>query len=165
MKPRAFEFSHTQLCALLDYEPTTGIFTWKSTGSGKTKVHPGTITSMGYITIVVLGKQYMAHRLAWFHFYGIAPRDRVDHKDTNKLNNAISNLREATSAQNSWNRKCAKCNKLGVKGVTNSRGKFKVHCSIAGKHTYIGTFSTLAEASEAYRQAAEASYGNFARAK
>ena len=165
MKPRPFEFTHAQLLSQLAYEPNTGVFTWKTTGSGKTSMHPGTLTQGGYLVIVVLGKAYMAHRLAWFHFYGVPPTDRIDHIDNDKLNNRISNLREASSAQNSQNRKLTTQNKLGVKGVTSSRGRFKVHCSIAGKHTYIGSFDTLVEAAEAYKQAASNSYGEFARTK
>lgn len=46
---------------------------------------------------------WQAHRLLWELVYGYVP-DEVDHKDGNRTNNTLSNLREVSAAINARNR-------------------------------------------------------------
>ncbi|MBJ2270846.1 HNH endonuclease [Pseudomonas sp. MF6772] len=58
----------------------------------------------GYWNFTYKGKALAAHRIVWELHNGPIPAGwLVDHKDRNKLNNRIENLRLATKAQNSAN--------------------------------------------------------------
>lgn len=82
--------SYERLRELLYYVPKEGIFysmkTNKQIGSTKNSRVP-------YILVGIDGKQYYGHRLAWLYMTGEEPKDIVDHKDGNGLNNKWENLR------------------------------------------------------------------------
>ena len=88
---------------LLHYNPRTGIFTWKIS-SKYSCVKIGDIAGCknkdGYIIIGIDGKNYQAHRLAWFYTYGVWPKDQLDHEDHIRHHNWIDNLREVTHLKN-----------------------------------------------------------------
>jgi hypothetical protein len=67
---------------------------------GKPDGSAGTKSTFGYWQIVVSNRSYFAHRLAWLYEYGQWPAMFLDHVDGNKVNNAISNLREVTHKEN-----------------------------------------------------------------
>src|SRR5690348_14306740 len=118
----------SELRAMLNYDPETGLFTWRHTGKGR-KATVGS-NSHGYVSIrlTVRGKKkgYLAHRLAWFYTYGEWPKNLIDHIDMNPANNAISNLREATHSTNKANRRAPANNSTGFKGVSFNKayGKY-----------------------------------------
>lgn len=91
----------------------------------------------------------------------------VDHRDTNGLNNAWSNLRAATKSQNNANTRTAKNNKAGVKGVMRDKHgrRWVAQIKPGGKSMHLGTFDTQEEASAAYGAAAAKFFGEFARTK
>ena len=66
--------------------------------------------------IGINGKIYRAHRLAWLYMTGKWPKEEIDHKDTNSLNDKIENLRICNDFQNKANRKTPSTNKTGFKG-------------------------------------------------
>lgn len=150
---------------MLNYDPLTGIFTWK-VRSGR--AHPGKVAgsqhSKGYWHIRIEGRLWMAHQLAWFMTYEIWPEFDVDHEDTNKLNNRICNLREATRSQNCCNQGKRVTNTSGYKGVSPSNGRWKAQINIDGKRKNLGRFDTSELAAAAYAEAAKIHHGNFARA-
>lgn len=85
----------------------------------------------------------------------------VDHKDRNPLNNQKSNLRLATSSQNSANSK-SRCRQYkGVWKGPKSKG-WTAYIKMDGKPTCIGTYKTEVEAAYAYDNAARKIYGEFA---
>lgn len=133
------------LKSILDYNPETGIFTWKIS-SGSTK--PGNIAGYnrndGYILIRANNKSYLAHRLAWFYINGKFP-NIIDHINRNKSDNRICNLREATKSQNQCNQKIRKNNTTGVKGVyfDKYRNKFVSELAIDNKKIFIGRFDSI----------------------
>ena len=151
--------SQKELQALLNYNPDTGVFTWKNDRGGTAKKNSiaGSTTPKGYITIRVKMKSYLAHRLAWLYIHGYMPKI-IDHAIKNDpalghFNNRISNLRPATKSQNQANRPKNKNNTSGYKGVSWSKFHKKWVAQCNGK--YLGLFSCKQEAFVAYNKAAD----------
>jgi hypothetical protein len=118
---------------------------------------------MGYVLVGVDGPQYLAHRLAWLYMTGAWPDAEVDHIDGNRANNAWSNLRLASRSQNIANSGLRVTNTTGFKGVFKARKKFNAKITVNYKSVNLGNFDTKEEASAAYKRAAQAAFGEFAR--
>ena len=116
-----------ELKEFLDYNPDTGIFIWKKQVAQNIKVgqEAGAMNSNGYIQIRFKNSPYLAHRLAYYMYYGIHPLEKlVDHIDGDKTNNKIDNLRLATNSQNGMNRvSLAINNTSGATGVVWNKTK------------------------------------------
>lgn len=163
--------SQERLKELLSYDPLTGVFLWRVKRCNKM---PGDVAgcnkNRNYTVVYVEGKFYRAHRLAWFYMNGVWPSTFIDHRDTNKHNNAWDNLRLATKSQNQANVGLIKSNASGFKGVSRysagqSYGKpWQASIRKDGKSRHLGHFSTQKEAHAAYVLAAETIFGEFARA-
>lgn len=104
-------------------------------------------------------KQIYLHRL----ILGINnPSILVDHKDFNGLNCQRSNLRRATSSQNSSNRRGRGTSKfLGV-CWDNSNKKWKASIRIDKKSKHLGLFINQEHAALAYNKMATRIYREFA---
>lgn len=106
---------------IIAYDPLSGVFTWKENRGGSAKVgsKAGAYREAdGYTHIFIFGKQWLAHRLAWTLENNLIPDCmEVDHIDGDRQNNAIRNLRLATSSQNKFNACLRKDSVTGVKGV------------------------------------------------
>lgn len=142
----------------LDYSPDTGEFHWKFKANrhvNKGDVAGSLHSGRGYRDIKIGGSMYRAHRLAWFLCNGEWPIGQVDHIDGNRDNNAISNLRVATNAENAQNRKAAAVSKSGLVGATWYRrtNKWASEIAVNQKRRHLGYFATAAEAHEAYKAA------------
>ena len=111
-------------------------------------------------------KNNLIHRLVLTSFVN-NPDNKpcVDHIDNNKTNNKLENLRFATNQENNRNKKIAKNNTTGVKGVTTNKstGKYIAHIKTNSKLIHIGTFKTLEEARDARKEYANINFGDFAR--
>ncbi len=88
----------------------------------------------------------------------------VDHIDHNGLNNAKSNLRLCTSAQNGQNMASIARGRSMYKGVTWDKRSKKWVAKIQGngKRTHIGTFKNDIDAARAYDKKASQLHGQFA---
>jgi hypothetical protein len=139
----------------LDYDKDTGLFTWKKGNGLRAKGEvAGQVSGWGYIRISLSRKKYSAHQLAWLLTYGEWPENQIDHRDGNKRNNAISNLRLATPCLNQlYNNRPRRNNSTGFVGISPDRGRFKAQLKINGKCHYLGNFSTAEEAAKAYAEA------------
>lgn len=138
----------------LAYNEYTGIFTWIRKKSQNTKIGKiaGTLTKKGYIVIIFNGKSYPAHRLAWLYYYSSFPEEQIDHRDRNKSNNAILNLRKATNLENSQNKNLFKNNSTGYMGVSlrKETGKYRAYIRIENKLIHLGQYDNPEKASIAY---------------
>ncbi len=114
----------------------------------------------GYYRLQIGAETWMLHRLIWIYHYGEIPVGKtVDHKDHDKTNNVISNLRLATrSEQNKYQRKRVNCSSEYI-GVIwrESRKKYEVtvHNYVDGKRKskYLGSYQdelTAAKARDSY---------------
>lgn len=117
----------------------------------------------GYIRVRQNNKEYRAHRLIWELHHGEIPSGMlIDHIDGNVRNNDISNLRLATRQQNNANR-----NKLDSsvlpKGVIRYSKYYRARITYNGTTYSLGSYSTVEEAEEAYKEAAYILNGEFAK--
>ena len=150
-----------RLKELLDYDSSTGIFTWKDTG----KI-AGRGYKKQYIDISIDGETFKAHRLAWLYVYGGIVPQILDHRDGIKYNNAIDNLRACTKSENEANKFLQRNNTSGVKGIwLQKSGKWRAAIMKDNKRIHLGYYSTKEEAYAAYCEAAERIFGEFARLK
>ena len=146
--------TQNRLKELLLYRPETGVFTWVRPQSNRVKLGAAahSVGSGGYLRLGVDGERYLAHRLAWLYVYGQMPDSEIDHINQNKTDNRIVNLRLATRRENAQNVKTRATNKSGAKGVSwdVDRKKWRAQINIDGKRKYLGLFSTVQDAAEAY---------------
>jgi len=91
--------------------------------------------------------------------------DQIDHWNRDGLHNYKSNLRNATNAQNQYNKRKTDNTSSKYKGVSFHRrdGKFYVSIAMAGKQYCIGSFTNEIEAAKAYDDKAKELFGEFAR--
>jgi hypothetical protein len=164
-----------RLREVIDYDPGTGEFRWKTrpetTPSVKTwnarfaGRRAGGLTTKGYIQIKVDDRNHKGHRLAWLYYYGEWPTGSLDHWDRNRVYNAIENLRLATAAQQTINQsRSRKAKPGGAKGCfwRASRRRWCARIKFDGKQRTLGSFRELADAGAAYEAAARRFYGEFA---
>ena len=162
--PLVGEFSLDELKSKITYCPISGDIKKRS---GKylrknRKVHFGSITNTfgkSYIRIDIFNRHYLAHRIAWFYYYGFWPDD-IDHIDGNGLNNSIFNLRSVSKSSNQKNKRLYSKNKSGISGVTylEKTDNYKVNIIVDGKKIYLGRHKTIFDAACA-KKSAENRYG------
>jgi len=120
--------------------------------------------STGYYQVKLNGKKYYLHRLLAQAFIP-NPENKpfVDHIDGDRKNNALSNLRWCTHAENMRNRKKQRNNTSEYTGVSFNKasGKWKAYITVGGKKKYLGRFHTKEEAAAVYREAAKEAFGEF----
>lgn len=131
----------------LNYDANTGIFTWikvtsRTRGNLIGKIAGGKCGQ--YVRITALGKEYLAHRLAWFFVYGNVPKI-IDHINGNGYDNRISNLRDANHSINARNQSIHRHGKLPYVDK-RPNGKFRGKIQIESEQITIGTFDTDKEA-------------------
>lgn len=155
----------------LDYDPETGIFVWKKNparGRERLGAIAGTERN-GYIFIGLSGFQQIgAHRLAWIYIHGLTIGGaEIDHIDGNPKNNAIGNLRLATSSQQKQNKRVQSNNRCGLKGAffhaCRKGKKWRSQIKVGDDLIFLGYFETAEEAHAAYKVAAVKYFGEFAR--
>lgn len=164
-----------RLKELLNYDPDTGVFTWKRRDwyTGKREawnvkyadkpagcVHDST----GYVKIRVDKRLYLAHRLAWIYVHGKISDMEIDHINHNGVDNRLVNLRLATSKQNKFNKRISSKNASGYKGISFHKklNKWAAYISRNKKTIYLGLFDTPQEAHKEYTKAADHMFMEFA---
>lgn len=159
--------SHPELLRVLDYNPETGLFTWKVQVSRcvLAGTPAGFLWGKFYLGVRYKGVGYLVHRLAWFYVHGTWPEAEIDHRDGDKKNNRIANLRVASHALNCANRQININNSSGAKGVSQRpNNRWRAAIEHEGRSISLGTYGSLEEASAAYLDGAKKLHGDFARA-
>lgn len=164
---KSVEITQVRLKQLLKYSPRTGEFVRRVT-AGPRAVEgtvAGNLHPEGYVRIVLDGKTYQAHRLAFLYMTGRFPKKKVDHKNGLRSDNRWKNLRNADNVQNGRNMKLRRDNTSGIKGVyLSSRGSWKAQACVKGQVVHLGTFDEKEDAGKAYRRFAKRTHGKFYRA-
>lgn len=121
-------------------------------------------TQDGYWYITLKATKFLAHRLIWAWHNGISVDEEIDHRNLDRGNSNVANLRAGTHAQNSRNIPKKKNNSIGLKGVyfNFEKQKFQAQINIDGKNTYLGRFDAAEEAYEEYCKAARKYHGEYA---
>lgn len=124
-----------QIKELLEYDPITGVFRWKSSRRGVSAGSiAGAINSDGYIVIRIYRVLYYGHRLA-------------------------------SSSQNKCNARKRSDNMSGFKGVhLHKPGRWRARIKLNGSITEVGLFSSPEEANSARLLVLGTIHGEFARA-
>ena len=135
------------LQSIFDYKD--GELFWKKKLSNRKKIgdKAGCLDTNNYYKVCIKQKNYGLHRIIFAMHYGYFPLI-IDHIDGNSKNNLISNLREATHAQNAWNSKLHTKNTSKYKNVIfrKERNKWTCRIRINGKDIMRGAFDTAEEA-------------------
>lgn len=158
--------TYERLFELLNYDPDSGLFIRKTGCRGHAAgAIAGCVDRRGYVFIGIDGKLFLAHRLAFLFMTKEWPLSLVDHVDRDKGNNRWVNLRSANKSQNNANSKVQNNNTSGFKGVSwcSTTHRWQAFISIDNKSKRLGRFSSAAEASAAYKNAADKYFGEFAR--
>lgn len=159
------ELTQNEVKQLLWYYPDTGCFYWRKALTPRMKPwdRAGSVDGQGYVQIKIGGKVKQAHRLAYLYVHGYLPK-QIDHKNRNKDDNRICNLRAASNSQNSMNKLIQSNNTTGFKGVTFHKGtqKYNAKICVTGIRKSLGYFDTAEQAHDAYVKASANVHGEFA---
>jgi hypothetical protein len=140
---------------------------WRSFNSRFAGRPAGTMLASGrvHICLTIGGREQLIYspRIVWALVHGSWPADQLGHKNQNRADDQLRNLREATHAQNHQNRPLPSNNTSGVKGVSLDRrsGKWLAHIGANGRIIHLGYFPGKADAVQA-RKDAETRYHPFA---
>lgn len=168
------DLPHSKLIQILDYDPETGIFTWKfrpmedfphskewkrwnTRYAGK---RAGMLHHSGYRHIDVFKKFYSEHRLAWFYVNGKWPQNDIDHEAGIRSDNRVSGFRDVPELINGKNAAMPITNKSGRIGVCwhKASGKWMAQITDNGKKIYLGVYASIADAFAVLAEA-EIQYG------
>jgi hypothetical protein len=161
----------------LDFDPKTGILTWKDRpishfetqhawivwNAQNPRTIAGCVRDDGRLVICINGCKYKAHRIAWKMQTGKEPPETLDHKDLDPSNNRWKNLRPATWPQQNWNKRHQENSASGFRGVYPSKNRWRARIRINGIKTNLGTFSTPEEASAVVEATLRKLHGSFYR--
>ena len=142
---------------LFDYNGND--LTWKIKKADKTVI--GSVAgwiekaeSSGYRRIEINGKKYQAHRLILMWHGVFVPDDmEVDHKNHDRLDNRVKNLRVVSKKVNMKNKTMYKNNKSNHVGIYPDGKSYKACIGVDGKLIYLGRFKTINKAIEARKNA------------
>ena len=171
--------THEVVHSTFEYDPINGNLIWKKrpVESFKTKRAAAiwnkkfggklakSKSANGYLHVKWMNKEYLSHVIIWFMQHGEWAENQIDHKNNNRSDNRLDNLRKAKNLDNSRNRKCRCDSKVKLKGVRKShKNGWSSRIQIDNKRVYLGYFDCPAAASFAYQIASDIHFGEFARA-
>lgn len=144
------EISPERIRYLLDYDPDTGILTRKVSVKGGRKAGAivGVGTSGGYRTVMLDGRLYKCHRIAYAHYHNKFPDGDIDHIKGDGTDNRIVNLRCVSHKQNTRNQRKQKNVKAKFCGVywIEKRNSWEASIRVDGKNRHLGRFKCFIEA-------------------
>jgi len=163
---------------LFDYRPDTGkliwkereVKTWADKRFNSLYAHRGvrgSVNNQGYRNISIKATRFAAHRIIYKWLHGPIPDGHIiDHVNGVTGDNRSSNLRLATMSQNQWNRGPRKGDREWAhlpKGVTYVKAvrKYRVDVCRNRNKEYLGLFTDLQQAVDAYNARARELHGEY----
>lgn len=164
---------------LLDYDPETGVLTWKlrtpkmfrgakysperdcaiwnTKNAGKPAF--SRMNESGYLAGKISKSSLKAHRVIWMMVHGEAA-NQIDHINGDRADNRLANLRNVDHFENHKNMRMRADNTTGVSGVAwdRRRGKWQAKIGVNGQKLHLGRFTCIGQAVAA-RKAALRRYG------
>jgi len=126
--------------------------------NGAVRKRIGTDNGSGHMVINTTEGKKLVHCLLWESVHGSVPAGlELDHRNGNRKDNRLSNLRLVTRTQNAENRIAPhKGNTSGVKGVSwyKRSGSYVAQICVQGRRITLGYRKTLEEAAALYAEAA-----------
>lgn len=138
---------------LFDYDRKTGIVTnrkYRGGRSGKAGSVVGSPHGEGYLTVMIQGRNYLLHQVIWMYVHGVMPEADLDHKDGDRSNNRLKNLRPATRTENNQNMAIRSDNTSGEIGVCRVGERWRARVTVGQKHFHAGYHDTVELATAAY---------------
>lgn len=154
MTPSEAKISVEELKALFSYKDGV-LYHNKNHQNTRVGDSVGRVDDGKYLRTSINGNRVFVHRIVFALFNNRWPTEFIDHKDGNKLNNSIENLRECSARQNQYNKTIGGSS---VKGVyfDKSKGRWAARIRLpCGKRVRLGTHQTKEQAYEAYKRKAE----------
>ena len=172
----SLEYLHQRL----DYDPKTGVLTWRPK-SGATREErrwnsryagkpTGHLRPDGYLEVNLDYRLILAHRIAYALGKGkpIPESYEVDHRNRKRSDNKLRNLRLATRIENSRN-----CGSKGREDPSIPRGvhwhrkeeKWVARIIVYGRRLHLGSYHDLSEASRVVEKARKKYHKEFAYSK
>ncbi len=138
-----------------EYQAETGLLIHKV--GRKAGSQAGSAGRDGYVKVFFRGGIYCAHRVAWSIYYGEEPHGEIDHKNGDRSDNRISNLRVVDRVENMQNLFYKPRGFSGVRGVVWSKklGKWRARITVDKKGISLGCFESKDEAHRRYLLAKE----------
>ena len=151
----------SELWERFEYKPLTGELVHKHrSGPSAAGSVVGTPIKNGYLKTSINKRQLYVHRLVVLWCTGQDPCFLdIDHKDRNRTNNRIWNLRAVTRTQNCWNRE--------ARGTVKVGNRWYASLSLGNRNVYHipGGHDTEEEAHAAYQKASLELHGEFSCAQ
>lgn len=150
--------TYAQLNELFDINILEGTLRWKEQNMNNSRAmgkNAGYLSNTGYLVVHTEGRLYKVHRLIWLAAYGKFPDGHLDHADNDKLNNKISNLRQATDAMNAQNKNKRRDNTSGHTGVLRAndcKRETWIALLMVDRKRYTKRCPTFEQAVEAYKE-------------
>jgi len=124
----------------------------------------GSLNADGYVKLIIDGRSYYAHKVAWLVMTGewvTYPEFEIDHKNRCRSDNRWGNLRKVNKSGNQRNAGGRKDNTSGVHGVNwkplypkrPGYGRWVARIWDGPKHLYLGSFKEIEDAKRARREA------------
>lgn len=153
--------SVSRLCELLEYK-NGKLFNKKRRKGTPYLKEAGSILPSGYRELKIDGKRFLAHRVVWKIKKKRDPLSCLDHKNGNKSDNRISNLREINHVKNMQNQKKRKTNTSGNVGVywDKASKKWMALIMVNYKSIHLGRYEKKQDAIAARKKAEKEYWGN-----
>ncbi len=112
------------------------------------KIKTGEVVDGKHTKGYVSAGRYLAHRVAWFLYYGEIPNGQIDHINQDKKDNRIKNLRCVSNMDNHRNMPIQKNNTTGIVGVhfIKHKKRWVSYIKVDSKRFHLGTFDNLFDA-------------------
>lgn len=153
-----------RLQELLNYDPETGIFTWKiDRGKCKAGTIAGSSWKGKYSRIRLDDQLYWSHSLVFLYMIGEVP-EMVDHINRDGNDNRWCNLRECDKYQNAQNKPKQVSNSSGYIGVyrCSTTKRWVSQIRSRDKVIFLGRYNTPEEAAKIRDKKAVELHGEFA---